>query len=72
MKQKTAAWILIGVAILIGALRLLDVIDNSITAMFIVLTFIMVTGALMGARKKREERENARNETESQESEKEG
>ena len=71
MKQKNVGWILIGVAIVIGALRLLDVIDNSVTAVLIMLAFIMVTGALMGARKKREERERAAEETESQETEKE-
>ena len=53
MTQKNVGWILIGVAIVIGALRLLEVIDSSVTAVFILLAFIMVAGALMGARKKR-------------------
>jgi hypothetical protein len=70
MKEKNVAWILIGVAIIIGALRLLDVIDNSITAVFMMLAFIMVTGALMGARKKRE-KEKAAEEAASQQTEKE-
>lgn len=70
MTQKNVGWILIGVAIVIGVLRLLDVIDNSVTAVFIVLAFIMVAGALMGARKKREA-ERASEDAASQQSDKE-
>ncbi|TKJ38431.1 hypothetical protein CEE37_13005 [candidate division LCP-89 bacterium B3_LCP] len=59
MTEKNVGWILIGFAIVVGALRLFDIIDNSITAVFIVLGFIMITGGLMGAKKKRKEKEKA-------------
>ncbi len=70
MTQKNVGWILIGVAIVIGALRLLDVIDNSITAVFVMLAFIMITGTLTGAKKKREA-ERASEDAASQQSDKE-
>ncbi|MBU0518063.1 hypothetical protein KJ564_03890 [bacterium] len=69
MTEKKAGWILIGIACVIGALRLLDVIDNSITAVFMMLAIIMVSGGVMGAKKNK--REKAAQEAASQQTDKE-
>lgn len=59
MDKKKAGWFIIGFSILIGALRLLGVIENSVTAVLWMLGVIMIVGASAGAQKKRKDKERA-------------
>jgi hypothetical protein len=55
MKGKNAGWIIIGIAIVLGILRLTDVINNAVTAVLFILSVIIFGGACKGFKKKKEE-----------------
>ena len=57
MKTQNRGWVLIVVALVIGTLRILDLIDTNVTAGLMMLAIIMYSGAVMGARKKRAKEE---------------
>ena len=58
MTGKNAGWIIIAVAVVLGILRLTDVINDAVTGGLFILSVIIIGGASKGFRKKKEE-ENA-------------
>ena len=53
MTGKNAGWIIIGVAVILGILRLADVISDTVTAVFFILAVIIFAGASKGFKKKK-------------------
>ena len=55
MSKKNAGWIIIGIAIVLGILHLLDVINAATTAVLFVLSMIVFTGKSGCFKKKKPE-----------------
>ena len=55
MTGKNAGWIIIGIAIVLGILRLTDVINDAVTGGLFILSVIIIGGASKGFRKKKGE-----------------
>ena len=62
MSKKTVGWLIIAVAIVAGALRLLNVIDNAVTAVLFMGGVIILGGASARTRKKQPEKSETREE----------
>jgi hypothetical protein len=55
MKGKNAGWIIIGIAIVLGILRLTDVINDAVTGGLFIISVILLGGASKGFKKEKEE-----------------
>ena len=55
MTRKNAGWIIIGIAIVLGILRLTNVINDAVTAVLFILSVIIFGGASKGSKKKKQD-----------------
>ena len=55
MQGKNAGWIIIIIAVVLGILRLTNVINDAVTAVLFILSVIILGGASKGFRKKKQD-----------------